>query len=69
MKFENLTHSEMTSINGGGPALAIVGGLYGGIIGMSAVIFSGSTSGNDIWKGYVTGASAGAAIGLVLPTP
>lgn len=65
--FIDLTSDEKNLYEGGGVGLGIICGLYGGIIGLGAVVFSGNASLNSMWKGYVTGASVGGAIGLVIP--
>lgn len=63
--------NELLNIDGGGLGGAIAGFIYGGAVGMSATTVGSSLDGEiapqDVWKGYITGALTGAAIGTALP--
>ena len=70
-KFESMNTNECFEIMGGAVAGAIVGAIFGGTIGMTGAVVDcickSEVDPNKIWKGYVTGASTGAAIGTFTP--
>lgn len=70
-EFCELSENEILSVDGGLLAGALAGAILGGTAGLVVMtgkgIVTGSLTGNEIWKGYTTGALAGAAIGAYTP--
>lgn len=68
---KNLNRNELTEVNGGLLAGAIAGGIFGGTLGLLGTTiygcYTGSISGNNLWKGATAGALSGAAIGCYTP--
>lgn len=66
---ESMNYNECIETVGG--AVAIVGAIFGGTIGMTGAVVDcickSEVDPNKIWKGYVMGASSGAAIGTFTP--
>ncbi|MFM1525587.1 MULTISPECIES: hypothetical protein [Helcococcus] len=71
LKMEELRNDESYLIDGGLLAGGLAGGILGGTVGLIIAtgkgIATGSLSGNELWKCYVSGAMTGGAIGAYTP--
>ncbi len=69
--FELMNEEEIRTVDGGLLGGALAGAILGGTVGlMGAVgygVVKGNLSGGTIYRGYVTGALSGAAIGTYTP--
>lgn len=70
-RFELMTEEEIRTVDGGLLAGALAGAILGGTVGLVGAVgygvAKGKLSGGTIYRGYVTGALSGAAIGTYTP--